>query len=113
MLYLHSSREVFVRDAVGPRGHGPLRAAPGKPLGRRGDFGDEVAQQRFVGERRQGHLPRLEPRGAGVDGFSVELDHAFLAGVDAGEADGEARVAMRRIHCKPSSTDWPGSNGTS
>src|SRR5262249_37563393 len=33
---------------------------------------------------------------AGIDGLAVELDHAFLAGVgvDAGEADGEARVAV-------------------
>src|SRR5215470_17134025 len=62
-----------------------------KPLGGRGDLGDEVAQQRFVGERGQGHFARLEPRGAGVDGLAIQLDHAFLAGigVDAGEADGE------------------------
>src|SRR5262245_25012918 len=57
--------------------------------GRR-DLGDEVANEPFVGERRQRHLARLQPRRAGIDRLAVQLQHAFLAGIgiDAGEADG-------------------------
>src|SRR5215469_11835666 len=56
-------------------------------LGGRRDLGDEIADQGLVRQRRKRHLARLEPRGASVDGFAVELDHAFLAsiGVDAGK----------------------------
>src|SRR6266852_8326821 len=63
--------------------------------GRR-DLGDEIANERLVGEWSECHLARLEPRRAGIDGLAVELHHAFLAGigVDAGEADGEARVPI-------------------
>src|SRR5262249_11402571 len=64
---------------------------------RRRDLGDEIAHERLVGERRQGHLARLEPRGAGIDRLAVELHQALLAGigVDAGEADRERGVAVR------------------
>src|SRR5262249_61894907 len=45
---------------------------------------------------RRRNSPCLEPGGAGIDGFPVELHHAFLAGVgvDAGEADGERGIAV-------------------
>src|SRR5262249_13930736 len=61
------------------------------------DLGDEVAHERLVGERRQRHRARLEPRGAGIDRLAVELHQAFLAGIgiDAGEADRERGVAVR------------------
>src|SRR5262245_7954945 len=72
------------------------RSSSQKPLRRRRDLGDEIANERLDGERCQRHLARLEPRRARLDGGAVELDHAFLAGIlaDAGEADGERRIAV-------------------
>src|SRR5215471_13639140 len=74
-----------------------------KPFRGRRDLGDEVAHETLVGERRQRHLPRLKPRRAGIDRRAVELHHAFLAGIgiDAGEADGEARVAVGANPAQP------------
>src|SRR5581483_10540696 len=67
-----------------------------KPLGRRCDLGDEIADQPLVGQRRDAHLARLESRRAGIDGLAVEFHHTLLAGVgvDAGEADRQRRIAV-------------------
>src|SRR4051794_4714821 len=68
----------------------------GETLGGGCDLGHEVADEGLVGQRREGHFARLEPRRAGVDGLAVEFQHALLAGVgiDAGEADRERRVLV-------------------
>src|SRR5688500_2823413 len=67
-----------------------------EPLVGRRDLGDEVLDQLLVRQRLERHLALGQARGAGIDGFSVHADHALLAGVgvDAGEADREAWVAM-------------------
>src|SRR6266852_6570237 len=73
------------------------RGSSVESLRRRRDLGDEVANERLVGQRRQRHLARLEARGAGIDRLAVELHQALLAGIgiDAGEADRERGIAVR------------------
>src|ERR1043165_2373794 len=44
-----------------------------KAFGGRRDFGDQVAHQWLVGQRRHLHLARLEPRRAGINGLAVEF----------------------------------------
>src|SRR5688572_21303466 len=67
-----------------------------EPLVGRRDLGDEVLDQLLVRQRLERHFPLGQARGAGVDGFPVDADHALLAGVGvyAGEADREARIAV-------------------
>src|SRR6185312_4174979 len=76
---------------------GSRRCRIGKPLVGRGDLGDEIADERLVAERLEPHLALFEPRRAGIDRLAVDEDHAFLAciGVDAGKAEGEARILLR------------------
>src|SRR5262245_18009935 len=95
-----ASRPLPASGARWSKRHAISMRASAEPLGGRGDFGDEVAHELLVRQRRQRHLARLQPRCAGIYGAPVELDHAFLAGigVDAGEADRQRRVTM---HAKP------------
>ena len=74
-----------------------------KAFGGRRDLGDEIAHQLLVRQRRDGHLARLEPRGAGIDRLAVEFHHAFLAGigVDAGKADRQRRVLVDADPAQP------------
>src|SRR5580704_4264556 len=67
-----------------------------KPLARRRDFGNQIANELLVRQRRERHGARLEAGGAGIDRVAVELDHALLAGigVDAGEAHRQRRVLV-------------------
>src|SRR5690348_895289 len=74
-----------------------------EPLRRRRDLGDEIADERLVRQRGERHFPRLEPRGASIDGLAVELDHAFLAGigVDAGKPHRQRRVLVDAQPAQP------------
>src|SRR5690349_2283625 len=71
-----------------------------KPLVRRRDLRHQVLDQRLVGQRLERHLALGKARRAGVNRLAVDLDHAFLArvGIDAREADGEARIL---VHANP------------
>src|ERR1700722_11279534 len=68
-----------------------------KPLVRRRDLGDEIVDQGFLGQWRQGHFALMQPRRAGIFDRAVDQHHAFLAriGIDAGVAEGKRRIAMR------------------
>src|SRR5262245_61637131 len=74
-----------------------------KTFGGRSDFGDQIAHQRLVGQRRHLHLARLEPCRAGINSLAVEFHHAFLAGVgiDAGKADGKRGVLVDADPAQP------------
>ena len=88
-LLLFAGKRANYRLRVGA--HRPPNRSPG------GAISVTRSRTSFLLDSGASFISRgCEPLGAGIDRLAVELDHAFLAGVgvDAGEADGEARVAV-------------------
>src|SRR5688500_1252266 len=92
---------------------GAFRIERLKPLVRRGNFGDQIANELLVGQRLDDDFARGKTFEARVYGLAIYPHHAFLArvGVDAGEADGESGIALRaypakRIQDRLSGLEW-------
>ena len=92
---------------------GAFRIERLEPLVRRGNFGDQIANELLVRQGLDDDFTRGKAFKARVYGLAIHAHHAFLAcvRVDAGEADGESGIVVRaypaqRIQDRLSGLEW-------